>query len=387
MKRTTPLYGMSGGLDAIEIEIIPPIVSEVTAKSFELWHAGSQVAFTEPVDDVHGDGRVFRIELSQPVLSGGTFALIAEPLQSYGVQPLQNKEGTTYYGERVTEAFEVVTSSATGVYATTFDETSTSQMRGWSFEVGDFDIVSQAMGTNESSVLRIASGGASAAATLQVDLAEAAGQSNLSLDFRLGLLEDASSWFDVEISGDSEKWVTVFTSPITSADGHYQFDFDGSLAAVGIALDEDVFVRWAFDLPGLSTAVWLDDVRIGPFDAIGPDVHAIELIADPASPHSYARVEFDEIVGEISTNDIAVFGPSGEVIEIVDATRERDDRSVYTLELDQRADDAGVYSVLVSSSVRDVFGNQFNPGHGVVNGRSSIERIVVPARYRNILAR
>ncbi|MCA9000045.1 MAG: right-handed parallel beta-helix repeat-containing protein, partial [Planctomycetaceae bacterium] len=102
-------------------------------------------------------------------------------------------------------------------------------------------------------------------AVLYLDLSSEFGAQDLSLDFQLkSQLSTTSNFMRIQLSPDGVNWFFVTNQSNSAVDIYeqFQFDLDQELLDAGIALDQDVFIRFQHSAQSPSQAMFLDDVRI-----------------------------------------------------------------------------------------------------------------------------
>ena len=102
-------------------------------------------------------------------------------------------------------------------------------------------------------------------AMLKLDLSAQAGATNLYLDFwAMRQINDSPSYSDLnlEVSGDGQTWTNVLNTDAPTSYQNYVIDLDAVLAAGGIALDTNVFIRFRQSAIYYTSSIFLDEVRV-----------------------------------------------------------------------------------------------------------------------------
>ena len=129
-------------------------------------------------------------------------------------------------------------------------------------------------------------------AILKMDLSANAGANDLFLDFwvmRLPTFDEVSTNAQLQLSGDGTNWVPVTGTIRPSASGlylQYVYDLDAQLAAAGIGLDSDVYLKIWQQSYYSGHGLTIDDVRVGTADPFGPRITGQSPSGTTAGPVS-----------------------------------------------------------------------------------------------------
>ena len=213
---------------------------------------------------------------------------------------------------------------------------------------------------------------ASQEVVLLVDLSNQAGRTDLALDFYVQLYGNAGDTgsVTVEVSGDGGAWTTLGQfNPDVQHYTNYAFDLDFALTAAGIALDDDVFIKFRHDGNSSADAMTLDNVRVSDLDFFPPNVIAQDPLEMTAGPLSRFQVTFDDPIdlATFSPADVSVITPSGAVI--VPDSVSSDDMLTWTVEFAPQTL-AGTYQLSVGPNLADVAGNLMSQGGSAIDGQT-----------------
>ena len=211
-------------------------------------------------------------------------------------------------------------------------------------------------------------------ATLAVDLSSMAGRTDLSLNFR-ARSETGTTTLYVELSGDGVSFQNAWSTSLTADYTQYALDLSALTSGMGIALDENVFIRFR-DHGRYGCGAYLDDVRItAGLDLEGPQAlsHAPTAVASGEGPLARITVTFDEPVDAASfaAEDVLLKDPQGAVVAPVAVTPVAGSGDTQ-FDLDFAARDLrGTYRLTVGPQILDLAGNPMNQNGSAVNGEAA----------------
>ncbi|WP_372895656.1 Ig-like domain-containing protein [Stieleria sp.] len=215
-------------------------------------------------------------------------------------------------------------------------------------------------------------------AVLELDLSAVSTATDLTFDFwmkRLNSSTDQRFFMQVDASGDGGVWTTLSPSlqPVGNVWIHYVYDLDQRLAAAGITLDSDVFLRLRQASYFTTHEAIVDDVRVGQFgDLIGPAVDTISPNSMTAGPVSSIDVTFSEPVdaATFTAADVVVTAADGSTIPLLNDPVDGGSQTTFTLQLDSAQTLRGTYRVQIGPDIRDVAGNLMNQDRDERNGET-----------------
>ena len=160
---------------------------------------------------------------------------------------------------------------------------------------------------------------------MQVDLAGTQGENDLWLDFWAKVIRPGSdtgrSQTYVELSADGLSWHTMLSRDVPGSYTHYTVDLDQAIAAAGIDLtsDSSVYLRFRHETTdsywARLSALYLDDVRVGLVERVGPRVlsHSPVALASDAGPLNAITLTFNEAMdpAEFDGSDVELKHPGG----------------------------------------------------------------------------
>ncbi|MCA9263038.1 MAG: hypothetical protein KDA60_04295 [Planctomycetales bacterium] len=314
----------------------------------------------------HDDaGRVYSIEFA-PTLVGGTYRFyLTSSLTDTLRRVVRNRSGDN--ANHVVEQFNVEAPSVVAPYIMRFGVSSVAELAGWGSEgtnywtIGRYDD-----GDLDQYGLRMED------ATLKLDLSEWRNRSDLGLDFRaIDTGSEPNHAIRLYVSGNGDEWSHIYSGDVALGSSHFQFDLDELLTSWNIARDGDVYLRFLFDAIDTSNAaptLWLDDVRVGADDAIGPRVNAISATANAFGAIDAIYVDFNEPVSRFQAGDVSIRSPIGEPIEIRSVMLVSADQKRYMVRPATPASHVGSYLLTIRGSVADVYGNGLNQYLNALNG-------------------
>jgi parallel beta-helix repeat protein len=203
-------------------------------------------------------------------------------------------------------------------------------------------------------------------AILAVDLTGYETATDLNLDFWAKWSTSGYALY-VEFSGDGTAWqqVTALTVPNTYT--NYSLDLDALAASKGIARDGDFFVRFrAYGY--FSHDFYLDDVRVGGGDFMGPRVIGHSPMEPIDGPVTSFDVTFDEPIGDFPLEEARLWGPLGNSILPTSVTSA--DGLTWTVAFPSQPM-AGRYQFIVGPGIRDAYGNLMNQDGDAINGETN----------------
>jgi subtilisin family serine protease/subtilisin-like proprotein convertase family protein len=211
-------------------------------------------------------------------------------------------------------------------------------------------------------------------ATLAVDLSSMASRDDVMLSF-WARRETSSTMLYVELGGNGVSFQNVWSVSLPAAYTQYTLDLSALALDKGIALDEDVYVRFRHH-SGYGYVAYLDDVRItAGLDLFGPRVlsRVPGTVEAGGGPLSRITVTFDEPidVASFTEEDVSLRDPRGVAIAPVAVTPVGDSGDTQ-FDLDFAAQDLrGTYRLTVGPQVLDLSGNPMNQNGNAVNGEAA----------------
>jgi Tfp pilus assembly protein PilF len=192
-------------------------------------------------------------------------------------------------------------------------------------------------------------------AILRVDLSSA---DNHVLDYRVARTGGTRSTASVAFSVDGSTWTTVHTLTGTPDYLHCAIDID----SLGLALDEEVFIRFRHDSRYAGYFQW-DDIRLvaADEDVFGPHVVSVQPIqsADPGNPVTGLRIEFNENIdaSTFTAADIDLIAPDGSTVAFASNPVDEGDGRTFTAPFSGDVPVAGVFFVTIGPLIYDLAGN------------------------------
>jgi hypothetical protein len=211
-------------------------------------------------------------------------------------------------------------------------------------------------------------------ATLAVDLSSMASRDDVMLSF-WARRETSSTMLYVELGGNGVSFQNVWSVSLPAAYTQYTLDLSALALDKGIALDEDVYVRFRHH-SGYGYVAYLDDVRItAGLDLFGPRVlsRVPGTVEAGGGPLSRITVTFDEPidVASFTEEDVNLRDPRGVAIAPVAVTPVGDSGDTQ-FDLDFAAQDLrGTYRLTVGPQILDLSGNPMNQNGNAVNGEAA----------------
>ncbi|MHB1034108.1 MAG: Ig-like domain-containing protein [Pirellulales bacterium] len=333
--------------------------------------AGNPVALAgDPVDS--GDHRTFTINLAAPQTMAGTYRIMVGPNVNDLAGNAMNQDGDPSKGEpddAYQGTFQVfLGASATIPYLEGFESGSFDTLPAWSFATtgnGVWEVTSDS-GPRGSYHLRAKLTASSAQnsqeAVLRLDLSGQVGRTDLALDFWARSLT-RSDYGLVYLSGNGVDWSRDYpVKPgIAGQYQHYSFDLDAVLAAAGIALDGDVYVKLRH-AGSFADELTFDDIRVGAGDVFGPKVSSASPAGGVTGPLSSFQITFDEAIdaATFTADDVKVTGPVGNAIALASDPVDGGDHRTFTVAFASPQTIAGPYRVTIGPNVNDPAGNAMN---------------------------
>ena len=227
---------------------------------------------------------------------------------------------------------------------------------------------------------QVSAGDSTHEAVLVLDLASQSEATDLSLDFWVERRGRTSGNFGVlSVSGDGEQWSNVYgLSPALGEPTQFIFDLDQVLSETGVEVDEDVYLRFEHTGRFTNDEMFIDDVRIGNADLVGPHVTSISPSATVPRPVDTLEVTFSEPIdlATLGSEDINVRNSIGGTAALIGQPVDQGDGQTFAVSIAAQAI-GGTYHVSVGPDVTDVAGNRMNqdgdPTNGEVNGNDTFQ--------------
>ncbi|MCA9264419.1 MAG: hypothetical protein KDA60_11245, partial [Planctomycetales bacterium] len=202
-----------------------------------------------------------------------------------------------------------------------------------------------------------------ASVQLALNMSQQVGRTDLALDFRGTIIGTAY----LELSGDGIEWFTVFRYSNNQNSGfrHIHHDLDQALSDAGIWPDGEVYIRFRYSSFAI---VEIDDLRIDNADVMGPNVTEVVAATSGSTVFETVQVFFDEPIAALTSSDIVVRNPFGEVIPLAGEPVDDGSQQAFTLHVSPVLQLAGAYHIHVRETVIDLAGNQLGGGHPIFNG-------------------
>ncbi|MFO0878188.1 MAG: tandem-95 repeat protein [Gemmataceae bacterium] len=374
----------------------PRVTSQTPATSADAPLASVTVTFNEPIDPASftaGD-----VAITGP--SGAAVALSGSPTASNGNQTFtltfasaQTQAGTYTLrigpdvldtaGNSMNQNQNEILGESADAYSSTFQIRSAAQVfpyaqgfesgslaaPGWSFNAPTGAIeVTTADGPRGSYHLRMKQSQDYTTnereAVLLLDLAGQAGRSDLELDFWLKSLSNSSNYLRVYVSGNGSSW-TLIGNNLTTGLGQYlhlTYDLDQKLAAANIALDSDVYVKFAHYGYYANNAITIDDIRVDDEDVTSPQVTAQTPSGSFNGPLNTITLTFNEAIdpATFTAADVLLTSPAGNTLALSGNPTPSTDNRTFTLTLAASQTLPGTYKIQIGPNVADLAGNELN---------------------------
>lgn len=354
----------TAGTNEITVTFSEPIVADsfTAADVFVTGPAGYPIGLRgDPVPSA--DQRTFTFHVDSNVF--GSYTLRIGPEISDLTGNWMNQDNDPVSGEaNLQDDYDVTLTlgppvAQTFPYLQDFEAGHLELLPGWSFSTSNGGKLDLFTGNNPQSGAYHARWTGSVQSTLLLDLSGQAGATNLTLDFWMKSLQSAST--NIQVSGNGTSFNTLYSSltPPVGQYAQYGIDLDAALAARGIALDGDVYLRFSHSGSGV-----LDDVRISISDASGPYVQSFV-----ANPSAYSLdVTFNEPidVATFTAADVTITGPTGYPFALVGDPLPSADHRTFTLQLATQV--RGEFSFVLGPNIRDTFGNWMNQDQDPLSG-------------------
>ena len=287
---------------------------------------------------------------------------------------MMDEDGDTIKGE-VTDVFVgsfVLTSAATASFPVNEGfESGPDSMTGWSFDSTTTNALifttngTPHGGTNHLFFLH----GPMESATVKVNMAGQAGQTNLFLSF--WAKDDYSGQpFYVDLSGDGQTWFPILTNYPPAAYVEFALDLDQLAASNGVAIDSDVYIRFRLDI---GSYLYLDDVRIqaGALP-VGPKVvgHLPSQLASSNASLNTITVTFDKAIdpATFTAVDVVVQNPWNAVVNgVAVAPVAGTGNTQFNLNFPGQTL-RGDYHFTIGPNIADAAGHLMNQNGDAVNG-------------------
>ena len=111
------------------------------------------------------------------------------------------------------------------------------------------------------------------------------------------------------------------------------------MSDVGIAVDADVFLRFEHTGRFTNDEMWIDDVRIGNADLLGPRITGVDPAGLTTAPLTSIIVPFDSVVdpATFTADDVVLVSPIGEPIQILGDPTTTDGGQTYRIEIEPQS--------------------------------------------------
>jgi subtilisin family serine protease/subtilisin-like proprotein convertase family protein len=337
--------------------------------------SGTPVSIGAPVNS--GDGRTFTIPLLSPQVVAGDYAFHIGPNILDLAGNAMNQDDDTISGEAVQDDYDGILTigppaSQTIPYVQGFETSLV--IPGWRFGTvaGLIEVTSAGIEHGGNQHLMFTAANSTSVGTreavLVLDLSAYASATNLALEFWASRSSSASG-LQLALSGDGVAWTTVVGNEMLSYPNVNVYlpiavDLDAQLNLAGIIRDGAVYVRLQ-NTSANQTTVSIDDLRVGVFDAFGP-----QLALAPASGTTTSfTVTFNEDIdpATFTASDVIVTGPTGNPVSLVGNPVALDAR---TFKITLQATVSGTYTWQVGPDVRDLAGNKMNQDGDAMPGEN-----------------
>ncbi|MEQ8789709.1 MAG: Ig-like domain-containing protein, partial [Pirellulaceae bacterium] len=383
----TPLGEVSAGVTSVEVtfdEAIDP--AEFTLDDVALISPqGTPVALTgNPV--ASGDQKTFTLNFTAAQNLAGDYQLrIGPDVRDLAGNPM-NQDGDTAVGEtdgddEYLSVFTILAAAQPFPYTADFEAGDLGALSGWSFtsSTGAIDVSSANAPHGGGYHLRMTApantGYTSRDATLLLDLESQFGATDLELDFWMQrFAANSGHSMSLYVSGDGTNWYYAIGLN-TSAVGvyeHFALDLDEILAAEGVLLDADVYLRIRQSTYYSSSVMTIDDLRVSNIDVFGPRMLSHTPSTPVSGPVSLVTVTFDEDIdpATFTASDVTIVDPVGTVVPLAADPVDSGDHRTFSLNLTEAQSQAGVYYLRVDPDVRDTTGNWMNQDGDAVSGET-----------------
>ncbi|MEZ6129922.1 MAG: Ig-like domain-containing protein [Planctomycetaceae bacterium] len=328
---------------------------------------------TNPVDT--GDQKTFELNLATSQSLVGEYRISIGPDVRDLAGNLMNQDQDIANAEAVDDVFTATLQIGPAVaqtvpYLQDFEVSALESLAGWSFATSsDSGLVSLTTDSFPYSGTRhlqfTQSGSATEDAILLLDLRNQVSATDLALDFRRQsrVTSGSANALTVSVSGDGVTWTQMGGSLYGNVDDYVNpfYDLDQELAAAGIALDQDIYIRFRHNGNSAPYFMLLDDIRITNRDAAGSRITSSTPTGTIAAPITQLEVTFDEPidVATFTSADVTITGPVGDIPVSTDPVDSGDQRT-FTILLDEASSVPGFYQVRIGRDVRDLAGNPMN---------------------------
>ncbi|MFO0946533.1 MAG: Ig-like domain-containing protein, partial [Planctomycetota bacterium] len=353
-----------------------------------------------PVDS--GDHRTFYLNIAPFSPLGGHYRISIGPDVKDVAGNLMDQNGDNQAGTTAdvySFGFDIDSSptAQASPYAEGFESGDPLALAGWSFATtgaGTIELTTANSPPSGSYQLQFgqfantsSSPYSTQSATLLLDLADQAGNSDLTLDFLIRKRSSSGTQNSItfSISGDGNTWHALETFSSSSSYLHCHNDLDQTLANLGISLDGDVYVRFFHTGSTTDAEIYIDDIRIGNHDVEGPRVVSISPSGQTSSPLSSVSVTFSkEIdVASFTSGDIQILDPVNDTVPLLGDPVDTGDHRTFVIPFASPRAAGGTYTVKISKDITDPSGIPMNQDGDNVDGETadkfSSTFVVVPA--------
>ena len=211
------------------------------------------------------------------------------------------------------------------------------------------------------------------------DLSSQSDAGDLSLDFwvtRSG--HNAGNFGVLSVSGDAVTWANVYgLAPRVGDATHFVFDLDSLLTDRGISVDDDVYIRFQHTGNFANDEVFIDRVRIGNADLVGPTAVLQSPTGTVAGSVDGVTVTFSEPIdlATFTAADVTAVDPVGNVIAIDGEPIDSGDGQTFSIPFAESQVLAGTYVLRIGPDLFDAAGDPMNqdgdPNNGETNGNDT----------------
>ncbi|MCA9262800.1 MAG: hypothetical protein KDA60_03085 [Planctomycetales bacterium] len=218
---------------------------------------------------------------------------------------------------------------------------------GWAFDTqgGPVSVVPTSDGTSLSFGV--------GTADLAVDLGEVTDPESLVLAFHASA--GYNSRMSLEVSGDGTEWFSL--DDITVPSGTYRLLLADRLAGFGIALDGELYLRFANRSRYTSDLISLNNVQVTTADLIGPKVQDVLAVYNSEATLAAIEIQFDEPVRSLTANQLRVFDAGFRSLRVTEPPVDLGEGRRYRVVLAEAPSFEGDVYVGLYSSVADLAGN------------------------------